>query len=251
MPSFPHPPQKDIVMTVNEIGLNPRFYVENERKQPPKKQKESERRVVVVQKRTVEESMKEHSQSNYREGQRIWSRGDEQRGVKRKIDERDEPSFHQRDYKRVNSSESCKPSYKKPRVDRTESTFNPKSFTLPMSGVMYLNYIREGIKTHEGRVCRGACQSMRKGDQLTLRDNRAGKGILCEITSCTRYSSFRDMLVANGVLKMLPQLTEFAKTASPEALLREGVRVYEGFPGSESVKTLGAVAIGVKFIKNC
>jgi hypothetical protein len=58
------------------------------------------------------------------------------------------------------------------------------------------------------------------------------------------------MLKGIGVLNMLPQLAEFAKTASQEELLAEGVRMYEQFPGSQDAVTLGCVAIGVKFMRD-
>ena len=92
---------------------------------------------------------------------------------------------------------------------------------------------------------------MREGDTLVLQDKRARRGIECEIISCSKYPSFREMLEANGVLNMLPQLKDFSKKHTEKELMTEGVRIYENFPGSRDVKRLGCVAIGVKFIKDC
>lgn len=119
---------------------------------------------------------------------------------------------------------------------------------LPMMGTIYFDYIMNGKKQFEGRVCGPACQKMHTGDRLKLFDKKARWGIICEIVSTNVYNSFEEMLVANGVLKMLPQLEEESKHLSEQELLRAGVRIYESFPGSQRVNTYGAVAIGVKFL---
>lgn len=157
--------------------------------------------------------------------------------------------------------EPVAPKKKREREERIEAAvqkplkeskvMEPKKHYLPMKGTIYLDNIKRGIKTHEGRVYRGTCKAMRVGDRLILQDKQAHRGIECEITSCTRYDSFREMLVANGVLNMLPQLSDFSKKHNEEELLAEGVKVYEKFPGSHDVKTLGCVAIGVNFIRDC
>lgn len=120
---------------------------------------------------------------------------------------------------------------------------------LPMKGEIYLKYIMEGIKLYEGRVHLSTCQRMRVGDRLDLKDNRAGWGIQCEITSKDVYSSFADMLREKGVLNLLPQLSEKSKYLNEEDLISEGIKIYNSFPGSQNVNRFGAVAIGVKFIR--
>jgi ASC-1-like (ASCH) protein len=125
----------------------------------------------------------------------------------------------------------------------------PTTHFLPMSGTIYFEYIMSGKKKYEGRVNRGTCAKMQVGDILKMLDNRAGWGIECEVVSKDKFTSFRDMLVAKGVINMLPQLEPKASQLSNEALILEGIKIYNSFPGSQSVQSLGAVAIGVKFLK--
>lgn len=153
------------------------------------------------------------------------------------------------------SSEKTELSHTHPQLSRSksESYLNhdkkgtPTTHSLPMKGTIYFEYIMSGVKKFEGRVCRYQCSQMKVGDSLKMFDGRAGWGILCEITSVDKYLSFEQMLRAKGVVQMLPQLSE--KKISAEALIREGVKIYESFPGAQAVKQSGAIAIGVKFVK--
>jgi ASC-1-like (ASCH) protein len=125
----------------------------------------------------------------------------------------------------------------------------PRVHNLPMKGTIYFDYIMSGKKKYEGRVCGYACNSMRVGDHLKLFDRRAGWGIICEITSKDQYRGFEEMLRDKGVLPMLPQLEDASRRLSDEGLLREGVKIYQAFPGSQRVHRAGSIAIGVNFIK--
>ncbi|MGE0630880.1 MAG: hypothetical protein AB7O96_00605, partial [Pseudobdellovibrionaceae bacterium] len=125
----------------------------------------------------------------------------------------------------------------------------PRVHNLPMKGTIYFDYIMSGKKKYEGRVCGYACNSMRVGDHLKLFDRRAGWGIICEITSKDQYRGFEEMLRDKGVLPMLPQLEDASRRLSDEGLLREGVKIYQAFPGSQRVHSAGSIAIGVKFIE--
>ena len=124
-----------------------------------------------------------------------------------------------------------------------------KSHNLSMKGTVYFEYIMNGKKKFEGRVCHSACISMQIGDHLKLFDRDARWGIICEITSKDIYKSFESMLRDKGVLRLLPQLEQKAKRLSNEILLEKGLKIYQSFPGSNRVNKYGAVAIGVKFIK--
>ncbi|MCB1073398.1 MAG: hypothetical protein KDK96_09920 [Chlamydiia bacterium] len=125
----------------------------------------------------------------------------------------------------------------------------PRMHNLPMKGTIYFDYIMSGKKKYEGRVCGYACNSMRVGDHLKLFDRRAGWGIICEVTSKDQYRGFEEMLRDKGVLPMLPQLEDASRRLSEEGLLREGVKIYQAFPGSQRVHSAGSIAIGVKFIE--
>lgn len=120
--------------------------------------------------------------------------------------------------------------------------------SLPMKGVEYLKYIKDGVKPFEGRINGPAVKKMKIGDQLKLTDHRAQMGITCEITSKDVFYKFEEMLRAKGSLNMLPQLRDRANVLSLDALIQEGAKIYKQFPGSNRVSTQGCVAIGVKFL---
>ncbi len=124
-----------------------------------------------------------------------------------------------------------------------------KIHNLPIKGTIYLEYIMNGKKQFEGRVCGPACQAMQVGDRLKLFNAKARWGIICEIVSKDWYNTFKEMLEDKGVLPLLPQLEEQSKCLSKDQLLQEGLKIYQSFPGSFRVNQHGAVAIGVKFIK--
>lgn len=117
-----------------------------------------------------------------------------------------------------------------------------------MLGEHYLLDIMSGKKKYEGRIYSEKCRKMQVGDELKLYENEAGWGIVCSITSLSLFKSFKDMVETQGVLNMLPQLEPLECITTHEALVAEAIRVYEAFPGSERVDSLGCVAIGVKFL---
>lgn len=124
-----------------------------------------------------------------------------------------------------------------------------RTHELLMLGEHYLLDIMSGKKKYEGRIHSEKCRKMQVGDLLTLYENDAGWGIVCSITSLSPFKSFKDMVETQGVLNMLPQLEPLEQSATHEALVAEAIRVYEAFPGSERVDSLGCVAIGVKFLQ--
>ncbi|NGX28316.1 MAG: hypothetical protein K940chlam1_00491 [Candidatus Anoxychlamydiales bacterium] len=122
-----------------------------------------------------------------------------------------------------------------------------KMHSLSMKGTIYLETIMNGEKEYEGRINTEKCQNMKVGEHLKLFDKEALFGIICEITSLDVFESFDQMLQKIGVLKLLAQLKE--KNHSLNELLKEGVKIYQNFPGSKRVSAFGCVAIGVKFLK--
>ena len=70
-------------------------------------------------------------------------------------------------------------------------------------------------------------------------NNASAPSVTTEITSRTRYSSFREMLQDVGYQKMVPEARS----------LDHAVSLYDAIPGySEKVKRQGALALGVKKI---
>lgn len=118
---------------------------------------------------------------------------------------------------------------------------------LSMKGTKYLKSIMNGEKKYEGRVNTEKCRDMKVNDHLKLFDKKTSWGIICEITSLDIFDSFEKMLQKIGVLKLLAHLK--IKNYSSDKLLKEGLKIYQDFPGSKRVYNLGAVAIGVKFLK--
>ncbi|MFZ4773295.1 MAG: hypothetical protein ACOYK9_04820 [Chlamydiia bacterium] len=125
----------------------------------------------------------------------------------------------------------------------------PRTYSLPMNGSIYLEYIMSGKKKFEGRVNRTVASQVHVGDTLDLCDHKARWGILCEVVSKDWYQTFDEMLQEKGVLSMLPQLEQKARTLAPEELIKAGAQIYKNFNGSHEVAKVGAVAIGVKFIR--
>lgn len=95
----------------------------------------------------------------------------------------------------------------------------------------FLASLAQGRKTVEGRCCDPKYQELTPGDWLLV--NRL---LLLQVHSIRRYPSFRDMLVAEGLQKVLPG------TPSVE----EGVAVYRRFYSEEREGERGVLAIRVQ-----
>ncbi|MGE3954972.1 MAG: hypothetical protein AB7F31_07310 [Parachlamydiales bacterium] len=105
------------------------------------------------------------------------------------------------------------------------------------------------MKKAEGRVYGQMLRNwkLQSGDHLKLGNRTCA--ILCEVVFLHVYKSFQEMLKGEGIGAMLPQI-EKQTFPSEEAKMKAAIKVYEGFPGSDRVRDSGAVAIGVKFIKD-
>ena len=102
----------------------------------------------------------------------------------------------------------------------------------------YLKWLKDGIKTAEGRVNSEKYQKIKIGDEITFADTKNGDFIKGIVTSKHEYSTFEEMLRLEGVKNMLPFLED--------GDLEKGVQVYQNFPGSKRIKKFGCVAIGIK-----
>ncbi len=108
----------------------------------------------------------------------------------------------------------------------------------------YMTYLRTGEKTAECRINIPMYQKIREGD-IILFHNRQD-GIFCKVTFLHTYRTFKDMIQAEGVTNLLPQLKRLNK--SDAELMPQAIRTYEGFPGSQNISRYGSVAIGVKYL---
>ncbi len=102
----------------------------------------------------------------------------------------------------------------------------------------FLQYITLGVKKAECRIATDYIKNFKIGRNLILFSNF--ESVLCKIIYLNFYDSFEDMLDNEGVNRMVP----FVKDTV------EALKVYNSFPGSERVKSLGCCAIGVSPLKS-
>lgn len=105
----------------------------------------------------------------------------------------------------------------------------------------YLNWIKDGVKTAEGRVNSYSCQKMKIGDTILLYNLHNDQYVYGLISFKHIYKTFEEMLRFEGVKNMLPFLENND--------IEKGIEVYNSFPNSNRVRIFGCVAIGLKVIK--
>ena len=109
----------------------------------------------------------------------------------------------------------------------------------------YLDYIIQGKKIVEGRLNLPKFVDVKPGDIIYFWDNE-GESAICTITSVGRYDNFSKMLVANGVVNMIPIINPELYTA--KEMVEIGVQMYESLPGyKDGVKIYGSIAFGVRY----
>lgn len=104
----------------------------------------------------------------------------------------------------------------------------------------YLKWLKDGIKTAEGRINSEKYQGIQLGDEVVFTDTQSENFIKGIVIFKHEYVSFKEMLISEGVKNMLPFLNNDE--------LEKGIKVYQNFPGAERVKKFGCVAIGIKVI---
>ena len=102
----------------------------------------------------------------------------------------------------------------------------------------YLKWLKDGVKTAEGRVNSEKYRKIKIGDEIIFTDTKSDDFIKGFVIFKHEYRNFEEMLKAEGVKNMLPFLND--------ADLEKGIQVYQNFPGSERVKKCGCMAIGMK-----
>lgn len=105
----------------------------------------------------------------------------------------------------------------------------------------YFDAIKSGRKTVEGRVNSPKYKNLICGAKIGFVCNKTEEKIICIIEALNVYSSFSQMLKAEGVSNMLPSLGQEE--------LNKAVSIYEGFPGyKEEANVFGALAIKIKIL---
>ncbi len=85
----------------------------------------------------------------------------------------------------------------------------------------YIDQIRSGKKTCEGRINSGGFAKLAAGQTIEFfSKNDPDNRVSCRIVAINKYSSFYSMLEGEGVENMLPGIKS----------IEEGVRIYENIP---------------------
>lgn len=108
----------------------------------------------------------------------------------------------------------------------------------------YIQWIAEGVKTAEGRVCSSAFARMKVGETVCFYNYTSY--VLCKIVGMHKYPSFEDMVDTEGPVNLIPSVKSLPEERQRDA----AVAIYKGFPGSQRVQRMGAVAIVVKPIES-
>lgn len=113
-------------------------------------------------------------------------------------------------------------------------TLDGKSFTLLKK---YIDLIRSGKKTVEGRVRTGAFEFAKAGDLVSFYTYQ-GDRISCRVKKVKNYDTFREMLTNEGVSNCLPGLSN--------SNIDEAVKIYHSIPKyEEKAKAYGVVALQI------
>lgn len=99
----------------------------------------------------------------------------------------------------------------------------------------FLTFIKKGQKTVEGRLAKDKYCNLKIGDIIKIND------ILLKVTSISKYKTFKEMLINEGLNNVIPN----AKST------KEGTDVYYKFYSPKDEKLFGVVGIGIKIISSC
>lgn len=109
----------------------------------------------------------------------------------------------------------------------------PKPVTLKK---IYIDQIRSGKKTVEGRIDKGMFQQFREGDRVRFFAGQ--EEVICKIIKITKYKSFPDMLKEEGFKACLPESPTF----------EQACREYDVIPNYTSMSKEHGV-LGIKIQK--
>ncbi len=102
----------------------------------------------------------------------------------------------------------------------------------------YFTFVKEGKKTVEGRLAKGKYAEIKAGDHIIVQTEDETDSFEVIVTGTSRYDSFQEMLVGEGLEKVLPDAID----------IEDGVLKYRKFYSEDKEKEYGVVAIRVKLI---
>jgi len=107
----------------------------------------------------------------------------------------------------------------------------------------YIALIKQGKKTVEARVAIPMFQNWQEGDKIRFFSRRNSHiKVSAKIVGKAHYKTFRQMLKAEGVEKVIPEISN----------IYEGERIYLKIPKyAEREKQYGVLAFRIEVIKRC
>jgi ASC-1-like (ASCH) protein len=102
----------------------------------------------------------------------------------------------------------------------------------------YFEQIRDRIKTIEGRLARGKWLQMKVGDYIDVHRSSFDEKVTVRIEKIALYPSFKDMIEAEGVEKVIPHVHT----------VTEAVQAYRGFYSKEEEGESGVLALHIVVI---
>jgi len=102
----------------------------------------------------------------------------------------------------------------------------------------YFYFIKNGMKTVEGRINKNKFEQMEKDDIIIF--SSSTETLKCIVTGTEVYDSFYEMLEKEGIQNCLPDVKN----------IKEGVEIYHGFGNyKKDAKKYGVKAIRISVIK--
>lgn len=105
----------------------------------------------------------------------------------------------------------------------------------------WFTLIGEGVKTVEGRLCKGDFAQISIGDTIVWTNDEIGeiiRSVKTQVVDIRHYSSFKKYLQSETLKKCLP--TPGIRT------IKQGVAVYRQFYSTQMEKEFGICAIHIK-----
>ncbi len=100
----------------------------------------------------------------------------------------------------------------------------------------YFTFVKNGLKTIEGRIKKGWYQKISAGDHIIIYNEEETENLEVLVKDVRTYKSCRDMLEHEKLEKVLPDAQS----------IDDGVKIYERFYTEDQEKEYGVVAIEIE-----